>query len=64
MRSGKRQEMQSEAKKLGAKVGSAVSGNTDLLVCGAKVGSAKLARAEKLGVQLLSEEEYLRLIAG
>ncbi len=64
MRSGTRQEMQSEAKKLGAKVGSAVSGNTDLLVCGAKVGAAKLAKAEKLGIQLLSEEEYLRLIAG
>ncbi len=62
MRSGKRQEMQRGAKELGAKVGSAVSGNTDLLVCGEKVGAAKLEKAAKLGVQVISEEEYLRLI--
>ncbi len=62
MRSGKRGDMQQRAKELGAKVGSAVSGNTDLLICGAKVGAAKLTKAEKLGVQVIGEEEYLAMI--
>lgn len=62
MRSGKREEMQQQAKTLGAKVASAVTGKTDLLVCGEKVGAAKLAKAEKLGVEVMGEEAYLALI--
>ena len=63
MQRGSRDDMKKEAKKLGARIGEAVSGATDLLVCGDKVGAAKLAKAEKLGVRILGEEEYLRLIA-
>ncbi len=62
MRTGKRQEMQKQARELGAKIATSVTGKTDLLVCGEKVGAAKLARAEQLGVEVVTEKEYLDLI--
>jgi DNA ligase (NAD+) len=54
--------MQEQARRLGANIQSAVSGTTDYLVCGEKVGPAKLAKAIQVGVQTLSENEYYRLI--
>ncbi|MCB0097997.1 MAG: NAD-dependent DNA ligase LigA, partial [Caldilineaceae bacterium] len=45
----------------GGKVTGSVSGNTNFLLAGEKAGS-KLAKAEKLGVTILSEEE-LRAMA-
>jgi NAD-dependent DNA ligase len=33
-----------------------------MLICGERVGAAKLNKARTLGVQLLSEDEYLALI--
>ncbi|MFW2365228.1 MAG: helix-hairpin-helix domain-containing protein, partial [Desulforhopalus sp.] len=62
MQHGSREEMKAQAKKLGARVGSSITGKTDILVCGEKVGATKLAKAESLGVQILSEREYLALI--
>ncbi|MDH5388152.1 MAG: DNA ligase [Gammaproteobacteria bacterium] len=59
---GKRPEMQAEAKKLGAKVASSVTGKTDYLVTGEKVGMTKIAAAEAKGVKVLTEDEYLNLI--
>ncbi len=55
-----REEMEEEAHALGARVQKAVSGNTDLLVYGEKIGAKKREKAEKLGLRLLSEEEYRR----
>jgi DNA ligase (NAD+) len=54
--------MSKEAKRLGAKVGSAVTGKTDFLVTGTDVGAAKIAAAMEKGVQVIPEEEYLALI--
>jgi DNA ligase (NAD+) len=62
MQQGSREEMKKQAKKLGARVGGTITGKTDMLVCGERVGAAKLNKAEALGVQLLSETEYLALI--
>ena len=40
----------------------AVSGNVDYLVAGEKMGPAKLKKAEKLGIRILTEEEFLRMV--
>lgn len=47
--------------KLGGKVTSSVSKNTDFVVVGEKAGS-KLSKAEKLGVKILNEEDFLSLL--
>lgn len=62
MQRGSRDEMKKQAKRLGARVGESVTGKTDMLVCGERVGAAKLNKAKSLGVQLLSEVEYLELV--
>lgn len=47
---------------LGGKPGSSVSKNTDYLICGEKAGS-KLTKAHSLGIKILSEAEFLDMIA-
>ena len=42
----------------------AVSGSVDYLVAGDKMGPAKLKKAEKLGVRIISEEEFIAMIEG
>lgn len=46
---------------LGAKAGSSVSKNTDYLICGENAGS-KLAKAQSLGVSVLSPVEFFQMI--
>lgn len=57
----KRKEAQAACEAAGADVTSAVSGKTQLLVLGTGGGS-KLAKAEKLGVPIISEAELLVLL--
>ncbi len=64
MQGGSREAMQVRARQLGAKVQTAVSGNTDLLICGEKVGASKLDKASRLGVEVITEAEYAELIRG
>lgn len=47
---------------LGAKPGSSVTKKTDYLICGEKAGS-KLAKAQSLGIPVLTEAEFLEMIA-
>ena len=56
-----RDEAKEKLRQLGAKVTNSVSKNTDMLVCGANPGS-KLAKAEKLGVEVLDEMDLTKLI--
>ncbi len=46
----------------GGKNVSSVSGNTDYLIAGDKMGPAKRTKAEKLGVKIISEEEFRGMI--
>ncbi|HBA86831.1 MAG TPA: DNA ligase [Geobacter sp.] len=64
MTHGSRDDMEKEAKALGAKVGKSVTGKTNILVTGENVGASKMSDAKAKGVQILSEEDYLHLIAG
>jgi len=59
---GGRAEMQALARRLGARVQTAVSGATDLLVCGERVGTSKLENARSKDIEILTEEEFLYLI--
>ena len=56
-----RSESSERVKELGGKVSNSVSKNTDFVVVGENPGS-KYEKARKLGVRILSEEEFVRLL--
>ena len=56
----KREEAERLVRSLGGKTSSSVSKKTDYVVAGAEAGS-KLAKAEKLGITILTEKEFKKL---
>ena len=46
----------------GATTASSVSANTDMLICGADVGASKIAKAEKLEVEVVDQAEIWKLL--
>ncbi|MBI3819167.1 MAG: NAD-dependent DNA ligase LigA [Planctomycetes bacterium] len=58
-----RDEAGAEFEKLGGRVGDSVSAKTDFVVAGANAGS-KLAKAEKLGVPVLTTADFEKVLSG
>lgn len=56
-----RDELKGLIKSMGGKVASSITGNTDFLVAGDKMGPAKLEKAEKLGTNIISEAEFINM---
>ena len=46
----------------GGKVGSSISAKTDYVVAGDNMGPAKLEKANKLNVPIISEDDFMKLI--
>lgn len=57
-----RDDMKALVEEHGGKNLAAVSANVDFIVAGENMGPAKRQKAEKLGVKILSEEEFMALI--
>jgi len=57
-----REEAEDRLRELGATVTSGVTKNTTALIVGKKPGKSKTEKAEKLGIPLMNEQEFLGLI--
>lgn len=57
-----REEAAEKIRALGGAFQSSVGKDTDYLVTGANTGASKLAKAEKLGIKMLDEKEFLRIL--
>jgi DNA ligase (NAD+) len=59
-----RDQLQEIILKNGGRVLSGVSGKLDYLLAGDNMGPSKLAKAEKLGVKIISEKDFEKLLNG
>lgn len=58
-----RDELKQTIEKYGGKNVGSISKKTSFIVAGDKMGPSKLEKADKLGVQLVSEEEFIAMIS-
>jgi DNA ligase (NAD+) len=59
-----RDEMKKMVEQHGGKMVSSISRNTDFVLAGENMGPAKMKKARDLGVALVSEDEFMRMIDG
>mgnify|MGYP001685963624 FL=1 len=57
-----REEYKALIESLGGKVGSSISSKTSYVLAGENMGPSKLAKAQDLGIQILSEADFLALL--
>ncbi len=62
MENMEREEAKEKIRSLGGQVSESVSKKTDYVVAGAEAGS-KLDKAQKIGVKVLDEKQFLKLIS-
>jgi DNA ligase (NAD+) len=58
-----REELKKEIERYGGKNVGSISKKTSFIIAGEKMGPSKLSKAEKLGVQLVSEAEFIQMIS-
>jgi DNA ligase (NAD+) len=58
-----REQASAEIERRGGKVSSSVSKKTDFVVAGSEAGS-KLGKAQKLGVKVIDEEAFTKMLEG
>ena len=58
-----RDELKQAIEDNGGKVGSSISAKTDYVVAGDNMGPAKLDKANKLNIPIISEEDFKAMIA-
>jgi DNA ligase (NAD+) len=57
-----RDEIKEAIIKFGGKSAGSISGKTDFVVAGEKMGPSKFEKANKLGIPIISESEFLEMI--
>ncbi|PCH76260.1 MAG: DNA ligase (NAD(+)) LigA [Flavobacteriaceae bacterium] len=57
-----RNDLKKNIESHGGKVGSSISKKTSYVVAGKNMGPSKLEKAEKLGISIISEEEYMAMV--
>ncbi len=57
-----RDQLKEMIEKYGGKNTASISGKTDYLLAGEDMGPAKMKKAQVLGIKIISEEEFLRMI--
>lgn len=57
-----REEAEDKLRALGAKVTSSVTKDTAALIAGAKPGKSKIDKAGKLGIKIIGEDEFLKMV--
>lgn len=57
-----RDELKKAIEDNGGKVGSSISSKTDYVVAGDNMGPAKLEKANKMGVAIISEDDFIELV--
>jgi len=62
-RSRGREEMKALVESMGGSIKSSVSKKTSFLLAGDDAGASKVKKAEKVGVTIISEEEFLKMIS-